>query len=233
MVFTGTFFSTINKKIITQAQPFYPDTLNPIIKINFDDTATLPSGESLGGTDVSTLQSTGQVKRGTYSGDFDGTRNLTISNTTSWFTNPMTISFWHYSDTNTDTDNYELLVGSSSYPTYFRFYKYVRGSGKYSLYVWDGGSNINDYYVDGGTTMDNVWTHIVLRVSTNTVNVVVNGNTASPRINGTLSGVQGGGTMQLYGTGVTQYETDRYLDEFYVYDRLLTDTEVQNIYNAY
>jgi len=233
MVFTGTFFSTINKKIITQGQAFYPDTLNPIIKINFDDTETLPSGESLGGTAVSTLQSTGQVKRGTYSGDFTSTRNLTISNTTGWFTNPMTISFWHYSDPNSTADVYEILVGSSTYATNFRFYKYVRGSGKYSFYVWDDGSYVTDYNVDGGTTMDNTWTHIVLRVSTNTVNVVVNGNTASPRINGTLTGVQGGGTMQLYGTGVSQYETDRYLDEFYVYDRLLTDTEVQNIYNAY
>lgn len=138
----------------------------------------------------------------------------------SYTTNGISISMWVKKIGNTTTDHFIVALGN--------------------FYVWGQGGAADTYNIRNQTSTNftltrNVWTHLVFTMSnTNVMNVWRNGVNIVSNI--TISGTYPTAAVSGYFGGVPVGNggscINGYIDEFKVYNKILTTTEIQALYSA-
>ncbi|MFL2913994.1 MAG: immunoglobulin-like domain-containing protein [Opitutales bacterium] len=168
----------------------------------------------------------------------NGNDYLDLSNHTTAFRglSEGSLSFW----INTGTNSNIILSGSKTddNDTYLKFY--LNDEGKFETVFMSDGSEITKFYANPVLT-DSTWKHVVMTMDENGSAIFVNGqrNNASGYAGGSgvnrafFADVQGMDFLAIgkhLDSNVTEHFTGR-LDDFNVYDRVLTNAEVTFLYN--
>ena len=183
----------------------------------------LPSGASLGGTSLATLQSNTVPYQGNYVGDYTSSSAVTTLSNWSAFDHPFTVSFWMYYTGDTAATN-KTIVGLAGWSSNgFR----VRLNAS-TLYFYYNASAVSSAI----TNFVNNWTHVTVTSDGTIHRLFYNGS--SP----------GSATSSVsYTSGQTLYigaETDSspsevftgYLDDIRIYDYVLDPQEVGYVYTS-
>ena len=183
----------------------------------------LPSGASLGGTSLATLQSNTVTYQGDYVGDFTSSSAVTTISNWTTFDHPFSVSFWMYYTGDTAATN-KTIVGLAGWSgNGFR----IRLNGT-TLHFYYSGSSISTSV----TGLVNYWHHVTIS-SDGTIHRLF--------LDGTLSASVS--TAVSYTSGQTLYigaETDTspsevftgYLDDIRIYDCVLDPREVEYLYTS-
>lgn len=86
--------------------------------------------------------------------------------------------------------------------------------------------------VVGGTVINNAWHHITCSYDNNDLKIYVNGIIAGTKDVGAKSVVNSSSTLRISGDDNNHAYFHGYIDEAEVFNRALTDEEIQGIYNA-
>jgi hypothetical protein len=196
---------------------------NKLVYYNFEGNAndvwgTTAYNGTLNGTPLSSVQ----AKFGTQSLKPNGTVNDTkfVSCPSFTFTtsNGLSISFWTYNLGNTSGD--------------VKVFEFTTES----LMMWKG-SNVTKYNIANDISWnmnDNLWNHVVITInSSNTTTIYLNNVLVNSKI---VSGLLPSGTISSGGRigrslGSLHNSFNGYIDDFRIYNKVLTSSEVGYIYN--
>lgn len=152
---------------------------------------------------------------------FDGATTIPFASTTSRFTTALSVSFWLKAVTSAATNNGWPISESNGNLSPYSF----AVSNDNLWLVSGGGSTVLTTFPDGDTG----WVHVVLVWD-------IGGMTATPYINGAkdkstaFTMVSYGGTQLVFGVRGSLPHYNGYLDDVRMYDRLLTSSEVAELY---
>ena len=146
------------------------------------------------------------------------------------------ISFW----VNTGTNNNVIMSGSKAddNDTYLKLY--LNDEGKFETIFMADGKEITKFYANQ-VLSDSTWKHVVMTMDENGSSIFINGqrNNASGYAGGSgvnrafFADVQGMDFLAIgkhLDSNVTEFFNGS-IDDFYVYDRVLTNAEVTFLYN--
>lgn len=148
----------------------------------------------------------------------------------------LTASFWVKLESQPSNSNFALFaksgVGASSYTFY---YKDTGGTKSGVVLIYDSGApttNINHNIV-GLTLTTGVWTHLVVQYdgSGSIAYVYKNGTLVDSDTNGSANDINNSTQSFRIGTEISEY-TDGVIDEFGIWDRILTTDEIDELYAA-
>jgi len=185
----------------------------------------------LNGTDTSVSYSSSGGLFDQYA-DYDGTNSYTITSTddpswTSW-----SISFWMYRDANND-GKYLSERSNTSYSS--RCWAILSQTGAINVYAWSstGGFYNNSQSV---TISNSAWHHVVVVWDTpnNKLRIYFDGSQLGTGLDTTGNAMSGTLGMafasQYYSTHGSKF--DGRLDDIAIFSRVLTPTEISNLYNG-
>lgn len=206
--------------------------VNPIAWYKFD-TSTNLGLDTMGSQNLTNNNGVGYNTTfrtsGSGSGSFNGTNSaLTKSNFFNLDNKDFSISFWSYNTFTSQTNNrYMFQIGSviyTGYNSYISFYRSSTGT----LVFYFAAENLQ--YITG-TFHLNTWIFITLtyqqsnkeaKIYLNGTNVATRTNTKDFRTNNNITiGATSGNVLTSQG----------YIDDFRIYDIVLTQSEITNLYN--
>jgi hypothetical protein len=213
-------------------------TINPIFTsslisaYNADGNANDYTGYA-NGTLTNGASANGTPKVGTYSFQLDGTNDYVDCGTNKWnFTSDHSIAFWMKTGSNVAAQ--KVVIQNYNYNGGATFSGWQIGvSSSKVYYTWGvtGGS-----LETGGTTLStNTWYHVVITWTSGTQKFYLNGALDVTRSNAATQS----NTLTNYATiGVGKYTIgsfyywDNLIDAIQVYNRLLSLSDVQTLYNS-
>lgn len=168
---------------------------------------------------------------------FDGLNdNIVVGDHASLKTSDFTYSFWmrptDYGICSIDYPNIATMV-MAKYGWYQGFIIYNNPAGNYNIRPHSPTSTtIDNSLLSGGSVPLNQWTHMTYTKTGQMVKIYVNGVVSSTAI---FTGAYGTSSDNLY-IGSGPWQLDEFfkgkLDDIHLYNRGLSDTEVQNLFQA-
>jgi len=220
----------LNKRLINQAGGGADPTSEAILHIDFENQVTDQMGNyttSNSGTTFST-----DSKVGTYSGDFDPTSDKMIVNNFYLSNTAYAIAFWvkwH----SLSTTNWEMVTVMSAAKDQSADRIYI--GKRYNLQTIQIRSYVTGVEEEVFSPSLNTWYHWVLNADSSGYKLYVN-NAATPTWSNStsVSGAQAGTSTEAsiggHITGINE-SMDGKIDQFRVWDRVLTDDERDFLYN--
>jgi len=220
----------LNKRLINQASVGADPTSEAILHIDFENQVTDQMGNyttSNSGTTFST-----DSKVGTYSGDFDPTSDKMIVNNFYLSNTAYAIAFWvkwH----SLSTTNWEMVTVMSAAKDQSADRIYI--GKRYNLQTIQIRSYVTGVEEEVFSPSLNTWYHWVLNADSSGYKLYVNNASTPTWSNSTsVSGAQAGTSTEAsiggHITGINE-SMDGKIDQFRVWDRVLTDDERDFLYN--
>ena len=242
-------FRWYNKKIDSKIiKKIYLDSLAPhrapAFHLTFEDNTgadILPSGASLGGTSLSTLQSNTVTYQGDYVGDItDSTSNVQIQNWSTFYA-PFSFSMWLYLIPN--STGYKTILITSGYYTASKGIWYTIGYSnstqpyQIAMFISDG-SSINLQEISPAVHyLDYRWSHHTMSWDGSTVRIYVDGQLTHSGTNTQSMGAIGQDINLFQYLHDGPYSGNNsslsgYVDDIRIYDYVLDPQEVEYLYTS-